>query len=100
MKKLRVIINGNFEIVDEKHNIESLPKSIKEACNKLAKDYEGLINFEIGQTRDNKWVVGYYIMGKKLETARANIKILINRIEFIFNSKTKEIKRTESIIYG
>lgn len=101
MKKKKVLIEGYFEIVEEKHeSVEKLPKQKKEACKKLASEYEKSMNFEIGISIKNKWVVNYLVITEDLKVGREILKTFINRIEFIFNSRTKQVSRKESVIYG
>lgn len=100
MKKKQTIISIDFEIMYKKHNVEDLPKSIQKAVIKLSEDYSGTINFKIGQGSDRKWLANCITTNNDLKTAREILKVFINKIEFIFNSKTKQIKRIESVIYS
>lgn len=100
MKKIKTMISINFEIIYKKHNVENLPKSIQKAIKKLSEDYNGIINFRIGQGNNNKWLSSCFTVNNDLKIAREILKTFINKIEFIFNAKTKQIKRIESIIYS
>lgn len=100
MKKKKVIIEGYFEIVEEKSkSIKELQKVKQKAIMQLAKNTKSM-NFQIGLDKNNKWNVNYLLLAEDLKTGRAMLESFINRIEFIFNSKTKQIKRKESVIYG
>ena len=100
MKKKQIIVNIDFEIMYKKHNVEDLPKSIQKAIKRLSEDYSGIVNFSIGQGIDGKWLVNCNTINNDLKTAREILKVFINKIEFIFNSKTKQIKIIESVIYS